>query len=282
MSKPPYGRLIKMGLQTLLGLKRQGFFIPYRYANQLKESGTLDTYQPLLAMFDVRKEAQIEFIQIINKYSQILDKIGRNSPPGPRWGQDWFPRLDGAALYSMVRERQPRCIVEVGSGHSTRFMAEAVKDGVLTTKITTIDPAPRATISALDITAIQSTVEQAGMEPFEQLAAGDILFIDSSHILMPGSDVDYLFNRVLPTLPSGLIVHIHDIYLPDDYPLRWAWRGYNEQQGVAALLQGSGFEILFSSHYAATRLADTLAASVIDRLELFNNAAETSLWLEKK
>jgi hypothetical protein len=87
---------------------------------------------------------------------------------------------------------------------------------------------------------------------------------------------------VLPTLPGGVIVHIHDIYLPDDYPLRWAWRGYNEQQGVAALLQGNGYEILFSSHFATSRLADILAASVIDRLELFNGAAETSLWLEKR
>ena len=248
MSKPPYGRLLKMGFQTLLGLKRQGFFIPYRYADQLKESGTLDTYQPLLELFEAREKSQIEFIQIINKYSQELENIGENSPPGPRWGQDWFPRLDGAALYSMIRDRQPRRIVEVGSGHSTRFMAEAVKNGDLATEITTIDPAPRATIAALDVTAIRSTVEQAGIEPFQKLSAGDILFIDSSHILMPGSDVDYLLNRVLPTLPSGLIVHIHDIYLPDDYPLRWAWRGYNEQQGIAALLQGSGFEILFSSH----------------------------------
>ena len=169
-----------------------------------------------------------------------------------------------------------------GSAYNYISMAEAVKDGALSTKIITIDPAPRATISELNVTAIQSTVEHAGSEPFQKLSAGDILFIDSSHILMPGSDVDHLLNRVLPTLPSGIIVHIHDIYLPDDYPLRWAWRGYNEQQGVAALLQGNGFEIIFSSHYAATRLAEALATSVIDRLELFNNAAETSLWLEKK
>ncbi|MBT3991541.1 MAG: class I SAM-dependent methyltransferase [Rhodospirillaceae bacterium] len=271
-----------MGLQTLLGLKRQGFFIPYRYADQLKEMGSLASYKPIERMFDAAREAHIQFIENINKYAQILESIGENSPPGPRWQQDWFPRLDGAAAYTMVREKRPTRIVEVGSGHSTRFMAEAVKDGGLATKITTIDPAPRATINQLDVTAIKNTVENAGTAPFEDLAAGDILFIDSSHILMPGSDVDFLINRILPDLPSGLILHIHDIYLPDDYPPAWAWRNYNEQQGVAALLQGKGFEILFSSHYTATRLADTLKASVIDRLELFNGAVETSLWLEKK
>ena len=281
MSKPPFGRLLKMGLQTLLGFKRQGFFIPYRYADQLNEMGKLAPYEPIRKMFDAKKEEHLNFIESINKYSLELEKIGANSPPGPRWGQDWFPRLDGSAAYTMVREQRPRHIVEVGSGHSTRFMAEAVRNGSLDTKITTIDPAPRATISQLDVTPIKNTVEKAGYAPFEDLKSGDILFIDSSHILMPGSDVDFLFNRVLPTLPSGLILHIHDIYLPDDYPPQWAWRGYNEQQGVAALLQGGGFEILFSSHYAASRLKDALDAGVIGRLELFNGAVETSLWLKK-
>jgi len=281
MSKPPFSRLIKMGLQTLFGLKRQGFFIPYRYADQLEEMGTLAPYAPIERMFEDKKEAHSIFILNINKYAQDLKNIGKNTPQGPRWGQDWFPRLDGAAAYTMVREKQPQKIVEIGSGHSTRFMTEAVKDGTLATEIITIDPEPRATISALNVTAIKSTVEKAGAEPFENLTSGNILFIDSSHILMPGSDVDYLFNRILPTLPSGIILHIHDIYLPDDYPPQWAWRGYNEQQGVAALLQGKGFEILFSSHYAATRLAEELEESVIGRLELFNGAVETSLWLEK-
>jgi predicted O-methyltransferase YrrM len=281
MSKPPFGRLLKMGLQTLLGLKRQGFFIPYRYADQLNEMGRLAPYEPLLKMFEVKREAQAAFISRIDDYADDLEKIGANSPPGPRWGQDWFPRLDGAAAYTMVRDKQPSRIVEVGSGHSTRFMAEAVKDGSLETEITTIDPAPRATISQLNVTAVKNTVENAGYAPFKNLTTGDILFIDSSHILMPGSDVDFLFNRILPTLPSGIIIHIHDIYLPDDYPPQWAWRGYNEQQGVAALLQGKGFEMLFSSHYAATRLSDLLEQSVIGRLELSNGAVETSLWLEK-
>ncbi len=282
MSKPPFGRLLKMGLQTLLGLKRQGYFIPYRYADQLEEMGTLAPYAPILQMFDAKKKSHIQFIETINKYATDLENIGQNSPPGPRWGQDWFPRLDGAAAYTIVRDKRPKKIVEVGSGHSTRFLAEAVKDGNLDTEITTIDPAPRATISQLNVTAIKNTVENAGSGPFENLASGDILFIDSSHILMPGSDVDFLFNRILPTLPNGLLLHIHDIYLPDDYPPQWAWRGYNEQQGVAALLQGKGFDILFSSHYAATRLADELAQSVIGRLELYSGAVETSLWLEKK
>jgi hypothetical protein len=97
---------------------------------------------------------------------------------------------------------------------------------------------------------------------------------------MPGSDVDILFNHVLPALPAGVLVHIHDVFLPDDYPADWEWRGYNEQLGVAALLQG-GTRLLWSSHYAATRMAADVVASVAGRLELKPGAHEASLWLEK-
>ena len=58
---------------------------------------------------------------------------------------------------------------------------------------------------------------------------------------MPGTDVDFLLNRILPALPAGVLVHVHDVFLPDDYPADWEWRGYNEQLGVAALIQGRGF-----------------------------------------
>ncbi len=122
----------------------------------------------------------------------------------------------------------------------------------------------------------------AGMGAFAELAAGDMLVVDSSHILMPGTDVDLLLNRVLPALPSGVLVHFHDIFLPDDYPAGWAWRGYNEQLGVAALLSGGTFEPLFASHYATTRLAEAVAGGVVGRLPLQPGARNSSLWLCKR
>ena len=63
--------------------------------------------------------------------------------------------------------------------------------------------------------------------------------------MMPGTDVDFLFNQIFGQLKAGVIIHIHDIFLPDDYPQSWEWRGYNEQLGVAALLQGQGYDVLF-------------------------------------
>ena len=72
---------------------------------------------------------------------------------------------------------------------------------------------------------------------------------------MPGTDVDWLLNRILPALDAGVLIHVHDVFLPDPYPAGWAWRGYNEQQALAALLQGGGYAIRFASHYVADAAA---------------------------
>jgi hypothetical protein len=211
----------------------------------------------------------------IEKYAAELEAIGSLPPPAPRWNQDWFPRLDAAAAYAMVRETKPRRIVEVGSGHSTRFMARAVADGGLETGITAIDPEPRASLSGLKIEWISSPVQQ--VKAFPPLGAGDILFIDSSHQLKPGSDVEFLLGEVLPRLPAGVRVHFHDIFLPDDYPGHWAWRRYNEQAAVASLVQNGLLRVDFSSHAASRQPL----SGVLARLPLVPGALESSLWLTR-
>lgn len=194
--------------------------------------------------------------------------------------QDWFPRLDAAAAYALVRRTQPRRIVEIGSGHSTRFLAQAVKDGGLATEIVCIDPAPRALITHLPVRHEPKLLRDAGSSHFERLEAGDILFIDSSHVAMPGTDVDQLFLDVLPRLPGGALVHVHDVFLPKPYPPAWAWRGYNEQLLVAALLHGGGYELVFASHYLAAYRSDCLGP--VARLPMLPGAQEASLWLRKR
>lgn len=278
MAGPKTFRRLKMGLSTILGFRPQGFFIPYRYADTVNGG---DTYHEIEKTFINSTSNITNFIFNLNFYATNFSAIGADNPPQPRWNQSWFSRLDAAAAYAMVREHRPEKIIEVGSGHSTRFMARAVADGQLETRITAIDPAPRATVTNLDIDIINATVQSVDQDVFAAVQSGDILFIDSSHILMPGTDVDYLLNRILPSLPAGVLVHIHDIFLPDGYPPSWTWRGYNEQSAVAALLQGSGYEILFASHFAATRLAAALKDTVIDQLEKVEGAFDTSLWLRK-
>ena len=84
-------------------------------------------------------------------------------------------------------------------------------------------------------------------------ATGDILFIDSSHQVKPGSDVEFLLKAVLPLLPAGVRVHFHDIFIPDDYPPAWEWRRYNEQAAVAALIESDIFKVDFASHALVSR-----------------------------
>jgi len=271
-------RRLRLGLLTVTGLARRGFFIPYRYADSIATRQA--TYVEIATLFHKHEPAFAQTLEVIDQFAAPLVAFS-DPPPAPRWAQDWFPRADGATAYAMVRHHKPARIVEVGSGHSTRFMAQAVADGNFPCTITAIDPAPRATIDALPVRVVRQPVQVVDDDVFATLAAGDVLFIDSSHILMPGTDVDVLFNRILPRLPAGVFVHIHDVFLPDDYPASWGWRGYNEQLAVAALLQGGGFAPLWASHYAATRMKEAVDASVLARLPLPSGAIESSVWLRK-
>jgi predicted O-methyltransferase YrrM len=275
------GRRLRLGLSTLFGLGKRGFFIPYRYADQIPERGDRASYEAIEPIFAEAADAFAQILRSMNDYTEAFRAINGLSPPEPRWEQDWFPRLDAAALYVLMRNSRPSRIVEIGSGHSTRFMMRAVRDGGLSTKVTAIDPAPRADIEGIGVKLIRSMVQGAGSAPFADLEEGDILFIDSSHILMPGTDVDMLFNHVLPTLKSGVIVHVHDIFLPDDYPAEWEWRGYNEQLAVATLIQGGGYKLLWASQYALTRMPVAIAGSVARTLPLMKGAKESSVWLVK-
>ena len=266
-------RRFALGLPTVLGLKPRGWFIPHRYAPLLPPPGSQPPYPAIERLFEEQAEQFAAVLDTVDARAEALESCRA------MFEQAWFPSLDAAVAYALVRERKPRHIIEVGSGHSTRLLSRAL-GGV--GEILAIDPAPRADIADLPGVRVKSSTLQAAPDTvFDSLVQGDVLFIDSSHILMPGSDVDLLLNRVLPRLPSGTLVHIHDIFLPFDYPAIWGWRAYNEQQGVVPLLTSGAFKPLFSSVWAERRMADRLAASVISRLQRPPDALPASLWLEK-
>lgn len=271
-------RRLAFGLATVLGIRRRGWFIPHRYANRIDAAAARAEYS---ALRRVLRQAEPDFLAVLaalDEYGAALAAIAEETTSRPRFDQDWFPTLDAAAAYVLVRQRRPRRIVEVGGGHSTRFLARAVADGGLATTITTIDPAPRAAIEPLGVRHIAATIQETGLARFEELAADDVLFVDSSHVLMPGSDVDVLLNRILPALVPGVILHFHDIFLPDPYPQAWDWRGYNEQNALAPLLTLGRLRPLFASHYVETALADRLARTVVARLPRAETAMAGSLW----
>jgi predicted O-methyltransferase YrrM len=271
-----FWRRLRFGLSTLLGLERLGFFIPYRYAGSV----TAEDYPALRPLFDAATPSFDALLDAVESHAPDLVRILEGRGPA-RFDQSWFPRLDAVAAYALVRQVKPARIVEIGSGHSTRFMARAVKDAGLPTRITCIDPAPRADLGKLEVEHRPVLLRDAVSGVFETLEGGDILFIDSSHIAMPGTDVDRLFLDVLPRLASGTLVHVHDITLPDAYPKAWDWRGYNEQLLVGTLLQGRGYELVFSSHFVAKHHAAALAGGILSRIPLVPGAHETSVWLRK-
>ena len=269
-------RRLRLGLRTLLGGRPGGFFIPYRHAAAVRPGG-YPALEPLFAA------AMPDMLRWLGRIEALGDRLLGLSgpPPQPRWEQDWFPRLDGAALYAIVHGGRPRRVLEIGSGHSTRFIVQAVRDGKVDCAVTCIDPQPRADIARLPVETHPRLFGREDASLARELGAGDILLIDSSHVAMPGSDVDLLVNEVLPQLAAGVLVHVHDIFLPDPYPEAWTWRGYNEQLAVAPLLHGGGYAIRFASHYLASRHPERVASGVVGRLPLAAGSYESSLWLEK-
>lgn len=274
-------------MATVLGLSARGFFIPHRYAAEATAPGARDTYREIERLFAARTSEFREVIAGLDKLAPALEAIAEAERSGaghraPRFGQGWFPRLDAAVAYAMVRWLAPKRIVEIGAGHSTRFLARAAADGEMELRITTVDPEPRAALYDIDFEFLRLPVQRANPAIFAALESGDMLFVDSSHVAMPGTDVDVIVNRVWPALPKGAVVHFHDVFLPDDYPAEWSWRGYNEQLLLAPLIAAGGAELLFASHYSQTRLADALAGSVVARLPAFEGAHDSSLWVKKR
>ena len=275
-------RWLGKGLATVLGVSRQGFFCPHAHAGRIPASQP--EYQ---AVGGALHRAEAAFANLLAAMDAVADALLTidGPPPAPRWRQGWFAGLDGAAAYVLMRQSRPRRVIEIGSGHSTRFLIRGLADGRLAdggaeTVFTAIDPAPRAALAGLPVRHLNHRVQETPLEAFAALAAGDVLFVDSSHLAMPGTDLDWLVGRVLPGLPAGVLVHLHDVLLPDDYPAAWRLRGYNESVVAAALIAG-GFRPIWASHYIATRMADRVQAGVSGRIPRDPRVPETSLWLEK-
>jgi hypothetical protein len=176
------------------------------------------------------------FLQFSDDFRRIAACPPVPHPGEPYWINGWLPALDSIALYALLALHNPRRYVEVGSGHSTTFARRAIIDHRLHTRITSIDPYPRAEIDAICDEVIRQPVERVALETFDVLQPGDILFIDSSHRTLMNSDVTMLFLDVLPRLPAGVLVQVHDVTLPYDYPAQWTDRHYSEQYLLAAQL----------------------------------------------
>ncbi|MGA0608307.1 class I SAM-dependent methyltransferase [Phenylobacterium sp. VNQ135] len=209
------------------------------------------------------------FLNLLSRFAELdplLAKIPQDGDPAgttPFWNNIWLPPLDAITLCGMLTVFKPSRYLEVGSGNSTKFARWSINTLNLRTKITSVEPYPRDDMHLLAHHVIKERLEDIPQDEFRALERGDIVFIDNSHRSFMSSDVTIFFMEILPLLKRGVIVGIHDIFLPYDYPEAWIERFYNEQYLLAAYIFGGfdGGHTLFPVHYMGRFHTESLQAA---------------------
>jgi Methyltransferase domain len=198
-------------------------------------------HRKLTAVLDAMRQSYEQFLVNLEKNGDFLHKISKydntfDNSLSPVWDNHWFSALDAAALVTILLWKRPKTYIEVGSGNSTLFARYTIEKADLRCKMISIDPKPRRAINGICDRVIRAPLEETPLAIFDDLDAGDILFFDGSHRVFTNSDVTVFFFEVMPRLRPGVVTHIHDIYLPEDYPAEWNARFYSEQYLLAAML----------------------------------------------
>jgi len=195
---------------------------------------------------NLNKESQFKLLQ---EYHEFYDNLPFPKQKGQDcryyYAQNWFGYGDAIFLYSFLRKNKPRRIVEVGSGFSSAVILDTIERFFdQQTEITFIEPYPDRLISILKpqdkekIQIINKKVQDTPIEIFTSLGLGDLLFIDSTHVVKYGSDVQFLMFEIIPKLSPGVFVHFHDVFFPFEYPSGWLTKGiyWNEDYFLRAFL----------------------------------------------
>jgi predicted O-methyltransferase YrrM len=169
----------------------------------------------------------------------------------------FFEHGDAEIYYQLIRHIKPKNILEIGSGQSTLIALEAIKKNKdidkINTKINCVEPYENTWLNNLKIKIIRKKIEDLDTNYYLSLKNGDILFVDSSHIIKPQGDVLKIFFEIIPKLKKGVIIHIHDIFTPKDYPKKWLItenRFYNEQYLAESLMMNKNkYEIYLMLNY---------------------------------
>ncbi|MBO0886343.1 MAG: class I SAM-dependent methyltransferase [Acidimicrobiales bacterium] len=214
-------------------------------------------------------------------------ELPRDHDPAWRFSLDnWsFPIGDALVYGSILRYLKPKQVIEVGSGWTTGLALD-INDKYLggAVEITAIEPYPevvRRIIRREDhIKIIDSPVQSVSLDLFRALGEGDILFIDSSHVLKFGSDVYHILTRILPSLSPGVVIHFHDVFWPFEYPSAWLkWgRAWNESYAVRAfLLFNTEFQVMFFNDWFPKRYRSV----VLEEAPALLENAGGSLWVRR-
>ena len=207
----------------------------------------------------------------------------------------FYMAVDAHVLYAIIRHGKPRRIVEIGSGNSTRLAAAAClknrEETGRTTSLVAIEPYPNADLRAgFDglTELIPKRLQEVGLAPFQALEGGDLLFIDSTHVLRAGNDVELEYLEILPRLASGVLVHVHDVSLPRRYPKLYFDQGlfWNEQQLLQAFLAfNERFEVLWPGNYMLLKHPQevrTIFPEIDDMRRLYPFSEPTAFWMRTR
>jgi len=253
----------KVGLDVVV----KTFYSPIPDLDQLPPGTFTRTSQLPGTGWDL--DRQLEFVRSLRPSLEEFRTVANGS--GDPW--QYAPNLsyteaDATMLYAMIRATKPKRIVELGSGHSTLVTAQAARRNASEENAPTLevyDPFPSVVTDDLPgLTRLERIgAQQVPLSVFESLEAGDVLFVDTTHTVKVGSDVNFIVLEALPRLREGVHVHLHDIFLPYEYPKQWLedyGLYWTEQYLVHAfLLFNSGFEVLAAMHALQRDRRDAMA-----------------------
>jgi hypothetical protein len=223
-----------------LSPKFQNLFLEYKVDFKPRYGYGQPAHTLLYNIINENRNIYLTCLEKALSYSSEIQSIKRSGEDknvaNPTWNNGFLPGLDMIGIYTLLSEIKPKKYIEIGSGNSTKVAFKAKKDNNLNTEIVSIDPQPRAEIDKLADKIIREPFENIDFKFIYDLKENDILFIDNSHRILPNSDSLVFFLEVMPYLKKGLVIHIHDIYLPYDYPQFMCDRFYSEQYGLAMYL----------------------------------------------
>lgn len=208
---------------------------------------------------DLNVEGQLATLRSFTYAAELLtleDPPGQT--PGFRWDNRMFEAGDAELWYSVIRSRRPRRIIEIGSGQSTLVARKAIaanqrEDPFYTCEHVCIEPYEAPWLESTGVEVLRERVEQVPLERFAALGPGDLLFVDSSHIIRPQGDVLHEYLTLLPSLRPGVLVHVHDIFTPRDYLAEWVldnqWL-WNEQYLLESLITDTNrWTVVLAANY---------------------------------
>lgn len=220
-----------------LSPKFQNLFLEYRVQLKPRYGHGKPAHSELYGIINSNRENYrnllFKALEFKESIWEIKDSKHEEDSSKPIWNNGFLPGLDIIGIYTLIAEFKPRKYIEIGSGNSTKVAFKVKTERNLTTEIISIDPMPRAEIDNLANKIIRQPFEDIDFNLIYELEENDILFVDNSHRILPNSDSMVFYLEILPRLKKGVIVHIHDIYLPYDYPQFMCDRFYSEQYGLA-------------------------------------------------